>query len=290
MDFLTQALKALPTVAKSPLALVAFIVVVLAWLILGLKVNRNRNVLKHLKDIPAKDRLAALEAEIGRVRIKSGLTADEYLRSRIHQYWLIGSIVLCLMIAVLFTLALSARGAKIAEFSGTLGAPSRVLLSGEKRIYPKIQIGDSSTILEYPDPPPDQPIFRFFDDNILRIKVESGQIKVSGLIRNPQGNVMAELVDNEWKVNPNQILDRNYAKHALEVRDQTGDVVLQVRVIEDRIQLQFKAYGPDGGAVVMAKNPKGPGGFLSNEPLEVRHLRINPIFKYPSDLHLGEFK
>lgn len=288
MEFLNSAIKALPTVASSPLALIAFLSLVAAWLIIGIRVQRNKNLLKNLEKVPPNDRLQALRDEMGRVRIKSGLTPEQYLRSRIHLYWLIAFVTLCLVI--LLILALAASSARLtdqtrSEFSGVLEVKSNTLLSANA----KLQIGDSSTILQYRNLS-DQPIFRFFNDNTLTMRLENGQLKVSSLVRNPHGDVVAELIENEWKINPQKIFERNYTKDALEVRDQGGDVVLQIRLVEDRIQLQFKAYDSDGGAVVLAKNPHGPDAILSTQPEEARNLHIEPIFKYPSDLHLGELR
>ena len=288
MDFIKSAIKALPIVASSPLALIAFLCLVGAWVVIGLRVQRNKNLLANLEKLPSKDRLQALKDEMGTVRIKSGLTPEQYLRSRIHRFWLIGFVTLCLVI--LLTLALAASRARTtvdtgSRFSGVLDANSRTLLSADA----KIQIGDSSTVLQYRNLS-NRPIFKFFGDNILSMRLENGQLKVSSLVRNPHGEVVAELIDNEWKINPQKVFDKNYTKDALEVRDQDGDVVLQIKLIEDRIHLQFKAYDSNGGAVVLANNPNGPDAILSTQPEEVRNLHITPIFRYPSDLHLGELR
>ncbi|MEJ0092842.1 MAG: hypothetical protein WDN46_05280 [Methylocella sp.] len=44
---------------------------------------------------------------------------------------------------------------------------------------------------------------------------------------------------NEWRVTPPPgTLDRNYTDDALEIRGAGGKIVLQLRVLQDRIQLQ----------------------------------------------------
>lgn len=58
---------------------------------------------------------------------------------------------------------------------------------------------------------------------------------MSLVIRDRSGRLVAEIVNNEWKVNPQNAWDRNYSADALEVRDPTGDIVLQVKALADRI-------------------------------------------------------
>src|SRR5262249_28675176 len=98
MEFIKDVLKSLPRVDTSPLALVGYVDAIAAWLVVGLKVQRNRNLLKHLKDLPAKDRLQALRDEMGVIPMKEGLSAEEYLKSRILLYKFLGFVILCLTI------------------------------------------------------------------------------------------------------------------------------------------------------------------------------------------------
>jgi hypothetical protein len=96
--------------------------------------------------------------------------------------------------------------------------------------------------------------------------------------------MIAEIINNEWKVNPHNAWDRNYTKDALEVRDPSGDIVLQVRVIENRVQLQAILYTSDGNILGFVD-----GGFGKGLIVFDRKHKIKPIFKYPSELHLGKF-
>jgi hypothetical protein len=122
----------------------------------------------------------------------------------------------------------------------------------------------------------------------LVVELAGDQVLVSTIIRDRSGAVVAEIVRNEWKVNSGNVWDRNYSRNALEVRGPTGDVVLQVRLVKDRVQLQAKIYTSEGLGMALVKVP-GRGGAIEygrpNQPLE---SIISPIFKYPSDLHLGE--
>src|ERR1700752_2544238 len=92
-SFISNALKALPSVASSPLAIIGYIAAIAAWVFIGWRVVRNKNLLENLKDLPPKDRLQALKEEMGRVPLKEGLTPEQYLRSRTHLYILIGFII-----------------------------------------------------------------------------------------------------------------------------------------------------------------------------------------------------
>jgi hypothetical protein len=154
-----------------------------------------------------------------------------------------------------------------------------------------VEFGDSGAILRYTGPQ-GSPLFTFAEDTRLTIVSENGKVKVTVTIRDKTGRVVAELIKNAWKVNPQNSWDRNYTDDALEVRDPSGDVVLQVKALPDRIQLQAKFYDSSGRGFGFGKvlGPDGWGGGLeftgpANPQLR---LKITPMFKYPSDLHLGE--
>jgi hypothetical protein len=135
-------------------------------------------------------------------------------------------------------------------------------------------------------------LIKFGEDNQLTIVKENGQVKVSTIIRDRTGRIVAELVRNEWKVNPNNSFDRNYSSDALEVKAGDGDIVLQVKVLPDRIQLQAKFFASNGRgfAFVRSFDPNRPGGMIevlgNDHPVFL--AKIEPMFKYPSERHLGE--
>jgi hypothetical protein len=176
-----------------------------------------------------------------------------------------------------------------AKYVGKLEPNTKLLLSDNYNVFPQLELGDGGSIFLYRGPE-GMPLFNILGDNLTIISHE-GQVKVSTIIRNKNGVIVAELINNEWKVNNNS-WDRNYSKDALEVKDDTGEIILQVRVLEDRIQFQGKFYDSQGNGVALGKASSGKGGILemtgTNHPkLE---LKIEPIFQYPSDNHLGEFR
>ncbi|NCO67705.1 MAG: hypothetical protein COY75_01380 [Nitrospirae bacterium CG_4_10_14_0_8_um_filter_41_23] len=199
-----------------------------------------------------------------------------------------------LLIGAIVQVAVEIREAKEAaklKYAGTLEQRSRVLLSTRENAVPKMELGDGGTIFAFTGPQ-GQPLFKIFDDNALIIIIDDGQVKVSTIIRNKAGTAVAELINNEWKVNKNNTFDRNYSKDAIEVKDNTGDIVLQVKVLDDRIQFQGKFYDSNGKGVALGKHESGKGGII--EMTGTRHpqleMKIEPIFQYPSDNHLGEFR
>jgi hypothetical protein len=170
------------------------------------------------------------------------------------------------------------------KYAGIIKPKTKILLSSEDNVYPKLELGDGGTVFVYAGKE-GEPMFQIFKDSHITILIEDDQLKVSSIIRNKNG-IIAELIKNEWKINPNNSFDRNYSQNALEVKDNTGDIVFQVKHVGDRIQFQGKFYDVNGNAVGIGKDRSGRGGVITFRPeLE---LRIEPIFKYPSDLHLGE--
>ncbi|WP_315716481.1 MULTISPECIES: hypothetical protein [unclassified Bradyrhizobium] len=210
---------------------------------------------------------------------------------------------------VLILLAFFFRPDAVPSYAGVLVPKSELLFSatnGGKT--PLIQIGTSGVVLapkgfgqgtydEMEKDPNGAFLLPALKASQFTVESVGGKIKVSTQIGDADGNVIAEIVRNEWKVSPGRAWDRNYSDDALEVKDSRGLVVLQVRALPDRIQIQgawwvdmgfngwaqlfiFSDPPPERGAklVFALKNGKG-------EPPS-----IPPIFEYPSDLHLGEMK
>jgi hypothetical protein len=145
-------------------------------------------------------------------------------------------------------------------------------------------------------------------NNKLLLERINGELKVTMVVRSPRtGMVIAELVRNEWEAARKPVAwDRNFSKDALEVKDETGDVVLQLRVLADRIQLQGKWHlgirdwiWPDGerysGPAVMVlihPAPDAKGSIITpiTSAEDAQRHRIEPIFEYPSSTKLGQLR
>jgi hypothetical protein len=91
-------LAALQTAASNPLAYGAYIITVLAWLVIALKVQRHKVLLRQIGSLPETDRLAAISLEMGAPQVQGGVSAEQWLRGRIHTYYLVGFCALCVTV------------------------------------------------------------------------------------------------------------------------------------------------------------------------------------------------
>lgn len=117
--FLEKALQAIGIAALHPLAVGMYVLVVASWLIISWRVKRHRTLMEHLKTLPAKDRLKALELEIGPLPKKS-LNAEQWLRAREQSFnlarWGIVSLtaIIVLSLAVFYYLHAAPKAMVIA--------------------------------------------------------------------------------------------------------------------------------------------------------------------------------
>lgn len=178
--------------------------------------------------------------------------------------------------------------------SGNLGRT--YIIESDKGIFPKLEIGNSGAIFVFGGIQTDNAVINAMEEifkiNGLKIYVENGIVTFSSIFRNPQGNIIAEVVQNEWKHKPLEsdlIWDRNYSDNAIEVKDGKGRVVLQIRLLVNRIQLQGIFYNEDGRGCALYEtyDPNHPGGLFRPNVTDDDFPVIKPIFKYPSSKYLG---
>jgi hypothetical protein len=173
--------------------------------------------------------------------------------------------------------------------------PHRQLLfpnHGSGGTWPVIELGDSTCMLKYTGQP-GTPLFDFFNNTDLTIEQIDRTVRVSTKVVNRDGNVVAELYRNEWKVAPPPLSwDRNYTDDALEVISQSGDVILQVRLLPDRVQLQGEWWHDHINGVRLAGSHRFPEncGIIVFGPIfkPEQTTPIERMFRYPSDMHFGE--
>jgi len=162
---------------------------------------------------------------------------------------------------------------------GTL-SPRRPLL--HRRHYPdsdvKFQIGPG-------DPAPKglvltwtgklgDPQFDWLGSTITIVRVD-GVLKLSTEVRNRNGVIVAKITNNICEVNKSQDAswEHNYSDDALEVKDERGRIVLQISILEDRVQIQGEWWHENGKGVRMMRpypyDPIKPGPvfILMNPPL-----------------------
>ena len=183
----------------------------------------------------------------------------------------------------------------IPAYSGVLSPESTLLFSPDGGKVTKIQIGQSRVFIIDPNNPLAAQLYPALRTTQFKVENIAGEMKVSARILDHEGHQIAELVRNEWKVaSPPSTWDRNYNDNALEVRDARGLVVLQVRALKDRVQLQglwWIDLGPPNGIrqLTVREAPEGGAQFILS-PEDASPPPIAPLFEYPSDRHLGELR
>jgi len=108
-QFLQAAKGVIVAASANPLALAALLLLLVTWLLVALKVNRNKQLLQNLNKLPQKDRLRALQAEMGVVQIKGGLSPEEWLKNKVRTCYLIGFAMMCVTAIVLAAMAINSR-------------------------------------------------------------------------------------------------------------------------------------------------------------------------------------
>lgn len=185
--------------------------------------------------------------------------------------------------------------AKLNEIT-KIDASSGVLLSPTSAGPLKFQLGDSE--------PHDMSegvnfVVPLAKESALTIAKVGNRIEVSTEIRDASGKMVAKIEKNEWQLKPSLLWDRNYNDTALEIEDDTGNVILQVVLLPDRVKLQGIWRSESGACTEIANipSPDDPGRAIMAIPtLDACRLgnsaliKINPIFVYPSSRHLGELK
>lgn len=166
-------------------------------------------------------------------------------------------------------------------------APNELLSNG----YPdmNMEMGDSGAIILWPEMLSSAPQMQIAYDAGLRMDVAGKELLITTTVRDRNGNLVVELNRNHWKVYPQFCSDKNYTKDALEVMDTRGHVVLQVRILSDRIRLQAEWFDDHNHGLQMMKSPDKAGGIFNLEtPGAYSPDMIKRMFQYPSKDHWGE--
>lgn len=117
-------------------------------------------------------------------------------------------------------------------------------------------------------------------NNKILIWVDKGQLKASVTIKDRDGKKLAGIIGNEWDTAQKPIIyDRNFDNSGLEVIDAYGQVVFQADLGKPCARVCGVFYNNLGTIII------NNSGVLIN-PSE--NTKIDPIFVYPSEKHLGE--
>lgn len=111
MGFFQQLLAALPAVATSWQAVVGYVALTAAFVVVSLKVTRNKNLLSKLKSLPEKDRARVLQMEMGTAYLSAGLSPEQWLQQQRQRYYFLGFLAGCvLVVALVLAATLTERG------------------------------------------------------------------------------------------------------------------------------------------------------------------------------------
>lgn len=121
----------------------------------------------------------------------------------------------------------------------------------------------------------------------FRIQFNNSKMFVSADIKNSNGTLIGQIVNNTWKtVNPDTLLfwDRNYNAYAFEIIGSNDKPTLQVIMVgPNQIQIGGLFYEKTGGSLYIA--PETTGAMLYVNVRPDQHLEENAsiitIFKYP---------
>jgi hypothetical protein len=131
-------------------------------------------------------------------------------------------------------------------------------------------------------------------DSGFKIEGSATGLQVSTEVRDWNGNLLLEMTRNHWMIFPTFCKDKNYTNESLEVLDNRGHVVFQLKILPDKIQIQGEWYDDLGRGVQVIKSsdPKIPGARFIPEDRKkglISTQLIPPVFVYPSKDHWGEF-
>lgn len=170
-----------------------------------------------------------------------------------------------------------------------------------------IEFGQSNVMIGVDLPPAEEHKDFLTLHDYARLRIEKGdtELELTTTVRGRKGEVVATIEKNRWTVYPPFCLDKNYTKDSLEVKDSRGHIVLQVRILPDRIQLEGEWNDEYGKGMRMIQSPyeeatkdhPGPGGlFISwDNPQQAEvhdttpNEEIKPWFQYPSFEHWAEW-
>jgi len=132
------------------------------------------------------------------------------------------------------------------------------------------------------------------------IRLNHGEhgLEITTTIKNKNGDTVVDVDKNHWKVIPPYFYDKNYTQNVLEVKDNRKHVVLWIRILEDRVQIQGEWRDEFGNGVRLLRcQPSGNKEMgctdKSRNSVEEQHYEndmIEPMFEYPSKDNWGKMR
>ena len=99
-------LESIPAAATNTLAFVSYLAAIVLWLIISLKVKNHKLLLENIEKLPEKDRIKAFKTQIHGVTLQSGLSPEQWLKAKIHQYFFISFLTICAVVVIITAMAL----------------------------------------------------------------------------------------------------------------------------------------------------------------------------------------
>jgi hypothetical protein len=160
-------------------------------------------------------------------------------------------------------------------------------------VVPQVKIGDSKTVIIAAPQKEPIPYFQPFPDAAFLVELGREGPLVTTTVRDRNGNVVVDVNRNHWTVYPPYCLDKNYSTRALEVRNSSGHVVLQLELTIKpfpQVQVQGEWWSnEDRGLRILGEGGHGEVVPLSPQNQHLGEL-INDMFQYPSKYHLGKLR
>jgi hypothetical protein len=162
---------------------------------------------------------------------------------------------------------------------------------GKLRITPMVQIGTTESILELLPSSQLEPSFKPFPDAEFTVEFGRQWPVVSTTVRDSKGHIIATINKNHWRVYPPYCQEKNFTEDALEVLDSSLHVVLQLKLLPDRVQIQGEWWDNQGHGLRISRSPDPKRGQVTQLGPEIKRndALIEPMFKYPSKQHWQEF-
>jgi hypothetical protein len=172
---------------------------------------------------------------------------------------------------------------------GDLIGAGLTLNDSQQHGFPTLQIGQTVFVMT-PNGVAD--IFPFFPDAGVRIEWGKKSPLFTTHVRDRNGNLVVEVIQNHWRVYPMYAAEKNYKRDALEVQDSAGHLVLQTRILPDRIALQGEWWDTQGRGIRLRNAPENSTqgsevDYLGRQNQHIESL-IKPMFLYPSKEHWRE--
>ncbi|MBI4188485.1 MAG: hypothetical protein HY529_04675 [Chloroflexi bacterium] len=116
----------------------------------------------------------------------------------------------------------------------------------------------------------------------INIWFENGQLKLTTILRNSQGQIIARIDANQFRMTANDIkYDLNFDTEALEIVNPENVVVLQVQLSGNTANVQGVFYSSSGELCIVDEYS------VRVNPKDVS-VNIKPIFKHPGIKYIAQ--